>query len=156
MLPAVANCMVTLMKRSSSSLSATSCHLLRILAAPSSKVLVILVPMINSHSGWNWNQLYFLGSNDSKTASSTSTNCPKKIFPHGFSVKNSSMNIYYPSINDIVCRKAIFSHHGAIRGAETSWEVVSFAFLSNSIVKLTICGACFNPCATIININTNG
>jgi hypothetical protein len=41
-------------------------------------------------------------------------------------------------------------------GAKTSWETMSFAFLSNSIVKFTIRGTHFNPCATIIDIDTNG
>ncbi|WVZ22594.1 hypothetical protein V8G54_001138 [Vigna mungo] len=68
----------------------------------------------NSHSWWHRNQLYLPPKKDAKASTSTSSYCPKQVFPHGFPVKNSAIGINNFSIYDIIHPKTILSHHASI------------------------------------------
>ena len=147
------------MKSSVSNLSATYCHQWRILVAFCSKFLLT----VNSHIWRNRSQLDFPGNNDSK-ATTTSSNGPKKIFSHWFSVKESTLDINQMCIKNIISSKAIFAHHCAIPSptevstnthsiAKSSWKAKSSTLIGNPIVHFTHSCTRLSPGKAIFYIN---
>nr|GMD08166.1 uncharacterized protein LOC109152125 [Ipomoea batatas] len=68
---------------------------------------------------------------------------PEQVLPHGFSIKNVTVNVNQFSINDIIHGEAVFSHHIAISAATNmATHSNSWAHTSREAMHIALIGNC--------------
>nr|GMD08164.1 hypothetical protein JCGZ_11143 [Ipomoea batatas] len=103
---------------------------------------------------------------NSETISTPTSDGPKQILSHGFSIEKIAVDIDNLSINDVIHGEAIFPHHISISAAtnmathsnscaHTAREAMHIAFVGNCIVNFSCGGSNFNPSSLILNANIN-